>query len=149
MPSDDSVRSILDKKGGRLWSVAPETSVYHALELMSEHDVGALMVISGGKLQGVFSERDYARKVILLGKSSRDTTVREIMTSPAITVRPAQTVDECMQLMTGMRIRHLPVVDAGEVLGVVSIGDLVNWTIQSQQEEIQHLNHFIAGTYPA
>ncbi len=149
MPSDDSVRSILDKKGGRLWSVMPETSVYNALELMSEHDVGALMVISGGKLHGVFSERDYARKVILLGKSSRDTMVREIMTSPAITVRPAQTVDECMQLMIGMRVRYLPVVDAGDVLGVVSIGDLVNWTIQSQQEEIQHLNHFIAGTYPA
>lgn len=149
MPVDDSVRSILDRKGSRLWSVTPETSVYHALELMSEHDVGALMVISGGKLQGVFSERDYARKVILLGKSSRETMVREIMTSPAISVTPEQTVDECMQLMSGMRIRHLPVVREGDVLGVVSIGDVVNWTIQRQQEEIRHLNHYIVGSYPA
>jgi CBS domain-containing protein len=149
MALDDTVRVVLEKKGDRLWSVAPEASVYEALEMMAEHDVGALMVISEREIVGVFSERDYARKIILLGKSSRDTTVREIMTSPAITVGPEQTVNDCMQLMTRMRIRHLPVVQEGVVIGVVSIGDVVNWTIQRQEEQIEHLNRFIVGAYPA
>jgi CBS domain-containing protein len=107
------------------------------------------MVMSEGELCGVFSERDYARKVILLGKASKETTVGEIMSSPAITVDPGRDVDECMQLMTRYRIRHLPVIDGEMIAGMISIGDLVNWTIQRQGEEILHLNHYIAGVYPA
>jgi CBS domain-containing protein len=149
MALDDTVRAVLGKKGDRLWSVAPEASVYEALEMMAKFDVGALMVMSGGELCGVFSERDYARKVILLGKSSRETSVREIMTSPAVTVGPEQTINDCMQLMTSMRVRHLPVVDGRVLLGVVSIGDLVNWTMKRQEEQIEHLNRFIVGAYPA
>jgi CBS domain-containing protein len=149
MALNDTVRAVVEKKGGRLWSVVPETSVYEALEMMSAHDIGALLVMADAELHGVFSERDYARKVILLGKTSRETSVREIMSSPAITVGPDQTVDDCMHLMTTMRVRHLPVVEGRLVLGILSIGDLVNWTIEAQEEQIQHLNRFIAGAYPA
>ena len=149
MQLGDTVRSVLDKKGGWICWVTPETSVYEALELMAEHDIGALMVLSEGELCGVFSERDYARKVILLGKASKDTTVGEIMSSPAITVDPEGDVDDCMHLMTKYRIRHLPVVSGDTIEGMISIGDLVNWTIDRQGEEIQHLNHYIAGAYPA
>jgi CBS domain-containing protein len=145
----DSVRSVLDKKGGSLYHVAPETPVFEALEAMAQYDIGALMVISGAQLCGVFSERDYARKVILHGKASRETTVSEIMSGPPIVAHPGQTVDDCMHLMIHYRIRHLPVVEDGAILGVLSIGDLVDWIIHRQDEEIAHLNHYIAGTYPA
>ncbi len=145
----DSVRSVLENKGGSVHHVAPETPVYEALEIMARHDIGALLVISGAQLCGVFSERDYARKVILQGKASRDTPVGEIMSSPPILAHPGQTVDDCMHLMTEFRIRHLPVVHEGAVIGVLSIGDLVNWIIRSQEDEIAQLNHYIAGSYPA
>lgn len=144
----DTVRAVLDQKGGWICSVAPETSVYEALETMAEHDIGAVLVVSQAELCGVFSERDYARKVILLGKASKDTTVGEIMSSPATTVEPHRNVDDCMRLMTKYRIRYLPVVDGDAIAGMLSIGDLVNWTIHRQEEEIQHLNHYIAGSYP-
>ena len=148
MPTNDSVRLVLDQKGGSVFHVAPETPVYEALEVMAQHDIGALLVISGAQLVGVFSERDYARKVILHGKASRDTPVGEIMSSPPIISHPEHTVGDCLRMMTDSHIRHLPVVDQGAVIGVLSIGDLVNWTIHRQQEEISHLNHYIEGSYP-
>jgi CBS domain-containing protein len=149
MALPDTVRAILDEKGGWICWVPPEASVYEALEVMAEHDIGALMVLSEGELSGIFSERDYARKVILSGKASRDTTVGEIMNSPAITVDSSDGIDQCMHLMSKHRIRHLPVVDGDEIEGMISIGDVVNWIIRRQGEEIQHLNHYIVGAYPA
>ena len=144
----DPVRSVLHHKGREIYSIDPEASVYEALETMAGRRVGALLVMSDGRLAGLVSERDYARKVILKGKSSRDTSVREIMTAPPVTVTPAETVDECMRLMTEHRIRHLPIVENEWVLGIVSIGDLVNWIISAQEQAIHQLHSYIAGNYP-
>jgi CBS domain-containing protein len=144
----DAVGSVLKKKDPNVWSVPPEAWVYRAIEIMADKHVGALLVISDGELAGVISERDYARKVILQGKSSQQTQVREIMTSPVIFVAPEDTVEDCMRIMTANRIRHLPVVVSERVVGVVSIGDLVKWLISAQEETIEHLNHYIAGGYP-
>jgi CBS domain-containing protein len=148
MGLDDTVRAVLDHKGIGVCAVTPETPVYEALEIMAEKDIGAVLVMEDADLCGVFSERDYARKVILQGKASRETQVTEIMTSPAIVATPDLSVDDCMRLMTGYRIRHLPVIDGEAVIGVLSIGDLVNWIIRRQEEEIHHLHHYIAGNYP-
>lgn len=148
MSPADKIRMVLDAKGRHLWSVPPHFTVYQAIQLMSEREVGALPVIANGKLLGMLSERDYARKIILQGRSSRDTQVAEIMTTRVITVAPDDTVDECMRLMTANRVRHLPVVEDGAVLGIVSIGDLVNWIITAQEESIEQLNRYIAGVYP-
>jgi CBS domain-containing protein len=145
----DKIESVLQYKGQTVWSVNPHASVYEAIELMSNRDVGALVVTSGNEVIGVMSERDYARKIILLGKSSKDTQVREIMTSPAVTVTPDHTVNECMHAMTHNRVRHLPVIAGERLVGVVSIGDLVNWIISAQEETIQQLHRYIAGSYPA
>ncbi|MEQ1886066.1 MAG: CBS domain-containing protein [Bryobacteraceae bacterium] len=145
----DTVSAVLSQKSGWLAWVSPQSSVYEALELMAEHDIGALMVLSQGRLRGMFTERDYARKLILLGKSSKETTVGEIMSSPVLTVRPSTEIETCMHLMTLQRIRYLPVVDGAAIEGILSIGDVVNWTIRRQGEEIEHLNHYIAGAYPA
>jgi CBS domain-containing protein len=144
----DTIRLVLKQKGQQVWHVSPEASVYEAIELMAEKSAGALMVISEGSLVGVLSERDYARKVILEGKSSKQTLVKEIMTTPAIFVTPAQTVEEGMRIMTEKHIRHLPVVEDGVVLGVVSIGDLVKWIISAQQQTISQLHSYISSTYP-
>ena len=144
----DPIKALLRYKGGQVWSVTPEASVYEAIEIMSEKHVGALMVISDGKLAGVISERDYARKVILKGKSSKQTEVQEIMTSPVIFVAPDNTVDDCMRIMTASRIRHLPVMEGDKIVGVITIGDLVNWIISAQKDTIHHLESYIAGTYP-
>ena len=145
----DTVRAVLDHKGIGVCAVSPETPVYEALEIMADKDIGALLVMEDADLCGVFSERDYARKVILQGKASRDTTVGEIMTSPPIVANLEQSVDDCLRVMTDRRVRHLPVVSQQAVIGVLSIGDLVNWVIRRQEEEIHHLHHYIAGTYPA
>ena len=148
MTSKEAVRSILAAKGSAVWSVPADMSVYDAVLLMAEKDVGALVVITSGKPVGMFSERDYARKVILHGKSSREALVREIMSSPVVTVSPEETVDECMRIMTHHRIRHLPIIEGGELAGVISIGDLVNWIISAQAATIHQLSSYIAGKYP-
>ena len=144
----DTVRLVLKLKGQNVWLISPEACVYDAIEIMADKSVGALLVISEGKLVGVVSERDYARKVILQGKSSKQTKVKEIMTSPAIFVIPEQTVEDCMRIMTEKHIRPLPVVEDGNILGVVSIGDLVKWMISAQQQTISHLHNYITSKYP-
>lgn len=136
---------LKSKADQRVATIRPETSVIEAVKMMAERNVGALVVLEGEKIVGVISERDYARKVALMGRSSRDTPVRDIMTAPVMTVRPNQTNEECMALMTENRLRHLPVIDAGRMIGVVSIGDLVKDIISEQKEIIQQLEHYIAG----
>jgi CBS domain-containing protein len=141
----DTAAVVLRRKGGEVYSLPSQASVYEAIELMAEKGVGALLVIDGGTLVGVISERDYARKVILKGRSSNDTPVRDIMTSPVITVNPADTVETCMRLCTDSRVRHLPVVEGAKVVGVVSIGDLVKAMISEQGAQIEQLQRYIAG----
>ncbi|MBI3938957.1 MAG: CBS domain-containing protein [Betaproteobacteria bacterium] len=138
-----TVRQLLQSKGGAIYSVSPDARVFEALELMAEKEVGALVVLEGGRLAGIISERDYARKVILHGKSSHDIPVRAIMTDKVVTVQPGQTVEECMALVTNERIRHLPVVEGGKLLGVLSIGDLVKEVIAEQEQTIKQLESYI------
>lgn len=142
------VRQILDEKGSDVWSVGPDDTIYRALELMAEKNIGAVLVMEEEKLVGIFSERDYARKIILHGKASRDTPVREAMTSRVYAVRPDQGVDLCMALMTDKRIRHLPVMRDENVVGVVSIGDVVKAIISEQANTIQHLEDYITTGHP-
>ena len=150
MKITDTIALVLKKKSqSKILSIAPEQSVYQAIELMAEYDIGALLVLSDSKLLGIFSERDFARKGILEGHHSRDTLVSEIMTSPVRSVTPQNTVDECMTLMTQGHFRHLPVLEGDTVVGLVSIGDLVKWVISGQQQAIQELQGYITGAYPA
>jgi CBS domain-containing protein len=138
-----SVKQLLDRKGTALFSVGPEDPVLEAIRQMADRHVGALLVMKGDELVGIVSERDYARKVILMGRSSRDTPVWQIMSAPVHTVSPNHSVEDCMRLMTERRIRHLPVVERGRVAGVVSIGDLVKAVIQDQQQTIEQLESYI------
>ena len=144
----EPVRSLLREKGHAIWSISPEDSVYEAVEQMSERHIGSLLVLSAGALAGIVTERDYARKVVLKGRHSKDTQVREIMTTPVLYVTPEKTIGECMRLMLSRRIRHLPVMEGDKVAGMVSIGDLVNWIITSQDQTIRHLTGYITGMYP-
>jgi CBS domain-containing protein len=146
MQLSESISLILEKKGGLVCSVSPSSFVYDAIAIMAEKEVGALLVIVEGKILGIVSERDYARKVILKGRSSKETTVAEIMSSPVIFVSPSHSVGQCMQLMTDHHIRHLPVLDKEQLVGVISIGDLVNWIITVQSETIRHLEAYITGS---
>jgi len=139
------IGALIEKKGSRVWSLAPTATIYDALAMMAEKGVGALLIVDEGQLLGILSERDYARKVLLKGRSSRDTAVTEIMSSPVVSVSPSQTVEECMHIVTDKRIRHLPVIENGRIVGIVSIGDLVNWVITAQRETIHHLEAYIAG----
>jgi len=140
-----TAHDILRSKGHTVWSVRPSDSVLAALGIMAEHDIGAVLVLDGERLAGIFTERDYARKVVLVGRSSRDSPVSAVMTSHLVCVAPQRSVDECMGLMTEKRVRHLPVLEHKRVVGVVSIGDLVKETIADQEFTIHQLQSYIAG----
>ena len=141
-----AVGAILKNKPRQIWSISPAATVSECLEMMAEKQVGALLVMEQDKLIGIISERDYARKVFLLGRTSRETLVAEIMTSPVVTVTPSQTLGDCMHIVTDKRIRHLPVMDNDKVMGLISIGDLVNWTISSQEATIAQMEQYISGS---
>lgn len=148
MKLNDSVGLVLKQKGSLVHSIPPDVTVYEALKKMADENVGALVVMQGSDLVGLISERDYARKVILKDRSSKEMKVEEIMSSPVVTVDRRATIDECMYKMTDKRCRHLPVVEEGRVIGVVSIGDLVNWIITAQDVTINQLEGYITGRYP-
>jgi len=145
MKSSVPISALLHHKGTALWSITPELTVFEAIKLMADKNIGALLVLSGGKLVGVFTERDYTRKIALQGKKSKETQVREVLSSKIVSVTPGHTVEECMKLMTENRVRHLPVLVNEKVTGIVSIGDLVNWTISAQDAAIAQMEQYIAG----
>jgi CBS domain-containing protein len=145
---NEPVKTLLAQKGDTLWTIPPDASVFDAIVSMSDARIGALLVISVGQMVGIITERDYARKVILKGRQSRETRVHEIMSAPVWYVSPEDTVGQCMQLMTSRRIRHLPVVEDDRIVGLVSIGDLVNWIMTAQKETIRLLHNYINGSYP-
>lgn len=150
MKITDTIETLLkSKKINEVLSIGPDQTVYEALEMMAKYDVGALIVCDEGRLAGILSERDYARKGVLVGHASKETLVRQLMTSPVMFVSPEHTVDECMALMTQHHFRHLPVLERERVIGMVSIGDLVKWVISGQQQAIEALEGYIAGAYPA
>lgn len=140
-----NVRQLLESKPAEIHSIAPDAPVIEALRLMADKGIGAVLVLEGGKLAGIFSERDYARKIALLGRSSADTPVRDIMTAELHSVAPGDSVEHCMQVVTDGRIRHLPVLERGELVGLVSIGDLVKATMEEQQQQLEHLQRYIAS----
>jgi len=144
-----SVGAILAHKGSAVWSIAPNAMIYDAIQLMADKNVGALPVVENGKLVGIISERDYTRKVVLKGKSSKDTPVRDIMTHEPITAHSSDSVSECMRVMTDKRVRHLPVMEGTKMIGIVSLGDLVMRIISAQTATIDHLESYITGSYPA
>ena len=147
MDVSGNISAILGQKGGGIFSVSPDATVYEAIEMMDDKNVGALLVMEGDKLVGMFSERDYTRKIVLRGKRSRETKVAEIMSTNLSVTHSDEPVEKCLRLMTDKRIRHLPVVDADKVTGVISIGDLVKWVISCQSATIAHLENYISGGY--
>jgi len=136
---------LLHHKGSTTWHIAPEATVFEAIKLMAEKNIGSLLVMSGGRLAGVFTERDYSRKIALQGKSSKDTRLRQIISSQIVSVTPQHSIEDCMKLMTEHRVRHLPVMEGEKVVGLVSIGDLVNWIISAQNATIAQMEQYIAG----
>ncbi len=148
MEASSPVSQILAAKAGKIHTVSPSSTVFEAITLMAQHNIGALVVIENGQLEGVFSERDYTRKLILQGRTSRETLVRDVLTRPTPTVAPDTTIAECMRIMTDNRIRHLPVIEDGRPAGVISIGDCVKWVISVQSAHIEHLERYIQGDYP-
>ena len=149
MDVSGTIDAILSRKGHEIHSVSPDATVYDAIELMAAKNVGALVVLQDGRLVGMISERDYTRKVMLRGKRSRETMVREIMSTELLTVPPREPVENCLRMMTERRVRHLPVMDANGLRGVISIGDLVKWVISAQSATIAHLESYISGGYTA
>ncbi len=149
MKVSGSISEILHHKGSNVWTVTPDQTVYDAIRLMAEKNIGAVPVVENTNVIGILSERDYTRKIVLHGKSSKTTTVRDIMTAPTTTVSPTATIDECMQLVTDRRCRHLPVVKDDQIVGMISIGDLVNWTISAQNAALEQLENYISGGYAA
>src|SRR4051794_39862582 len=142
----DNVSAVLGQKGVQVWSISPEATVYEALRTMADKEIGALVVMDAGKVAGIFSERDYARKVFLQGRSSQETKVGEVMNSPAHTIKPDCSVDEAMHIMTERRLHHLPIANQeGALLGLISIGDLVKWIITSHENTIEQLQNYISG----
>jgi CBS domain-containing protein len=146
---DEPVRSLLRHKGNAVWSVTPDATVLEAIQRMSDKHIGCLLVLAGGHLTGIVTERDYARKVVLQGRSSQHTRVRDIMSMPVLFVREDDGLDHAMQLMTTRRLRHLPVMRGDDIVGVLSIGDLVRWILEAQEKTIRQLQGYIDGTYPA
>jgi CBS domain-containing protein len=142
-----TIREILTHKGGAVWTISPEATVFEAIQMMADKNIGALLVTRDNKLAGIISERDYTRKVALKGRASKDTPVRDILSGHVISVTPDHTVEDCMKLMTEHRVRHLPVLDGQRIAGVISIGDLVNWIISAQNSAIHQLETYITG-YP-
>ena len=142
-----TIAQLLNTKGNQIWSVEPKATIFEALEIMSEKEIGALLVMEDGKLTGIFSERDYARKVILKGKSSKETPVGELMTKKVFYMDPQKTINDCMAMMTAKRIRHVPVIKDNQVMGIVTIGDVVNQIISEQEVTINHLENYITGSH--
>ena len=142
-----TIAQLLNTKGNQIWSVEPKATIFEALEIMSEKEIGALLVMEDGKLTGIFSERDYARKVILKGKSSKETPVGELMTKKVFYMDPQKTINDCMAMMTAKRIRHVPVIEDNQVMGIVTIGDVVNQIISEQEVTINHLENYITGSH--
>ena len=139
---------LAQRKDPTVWAIGPEATVFEAIELMAQKNVGALPVVDNGRLVGIISERDYTRKVILKGKASKETPVKEIMTEPVLTVEPSAGLAECMRIVTERRVRHLPVLDRDKLVGILSIGDLLKWTISAQGVTIENLERFITGAEP-
>ena len=142
-----TIAQLLNAKGNQIWSVEPKATIFEALEIMSEKEIGALLVMEDGKLTGIFSERDYARKVILKGKSSKETPVGELMTKKVFYIDSQNTINDCMAMMTAKRIRHVPVIEDNQVVGIVTIGDVVNQIISEQEVTINHLENYITGSH--
>ena len=142
-----TIAQLLNTKGDQIWSVEPKATIFEALEIMSEKEIGALLVMEDGKLTGIFSERDYARKVILKGKSSKETPIGELMTKKVFYMDPQKTINDCMAMMTAKRIRHVPVIEDNQVMGIVTIGDVVNQIISEQEVTINHLENYITGSH--
>ena len=145
MNPNSSISEILGHKGSKVWSIAPNATVFEAIQIMADKNVGAVLVTESDKLVGIISERDYTRKVVLKGKSSKTTAVKEILSSQIIHVSPSHTVEECMRLMTAHHVRHLPVLEEEKIVGIISIGDLVNWIISAQHTAISQLQTYITG----